>query len=110
MPEESTTMITKAETSGEFVLDKDQSKNPQHKESAFMGITIRAWLALIVVSGVVATHLIITTGVVLDAILRKDFSKVGTYTTIGEPYYSLSIAVVSYFFGQRNAMPMMIPK
>ena len=71
-------------------------------ESHILSVSIRAWLALLLVAGVVATHIIVCIAVALYALRTKDFALVGTLTTIGEPFYSLAIAAVAYYFGSKN--------
>lgn len=78
------------------------SRPPPVDDSRIKGVSIRSWIALGFCLTVCTTHLVITLGTVIDAILTKDFSKVGTLTTIGEPLYSLSIAAVSFYFGTRQ--------
>lgn len=73
---------------------------PIEKSSMIFGVSLRSWMALMFVTTVCTTHLIICAGVVYDAIATGNFDKVGTLTTIGEPLYSLSVAVVSFYFGQ----------
>lgn len=86
-----TAIITKAETNG--------------KDSTFFGVSIRAWLAFILVMTIAGSYLVITVGVVVDAILTKDWSRVGTFANVGEPLYSLVIMSVSFYFGTRTATP-----
>lgn len=81
-----TTMTQKPETNG--------------KDSTFFGVSIRAWLAFLLVMTIASTHLAVTIGVVVDAVLSKDWSRVGTFANVGEPLYSLSIGAVAYYFGQ----------
>ncbi len=57
------------------------AEEPKKAESAFLGISIRAWLALIIIS----------TTCLLAGIGRS----------IEEPLYSMSIAALSFYFGQK---------
>jgi len=84
-----TTLLSKPETNG--------------KDSTFFGVSVRAWLAIMTVGAIVAGYVIVTGGVVVDAILTKDWSRVGTFANVGEPLYSLSIASLSYYFGQKTS-------
>lgn len=78
------------------LLTKDQN-------STVFGVSIRGWMAIILVMTVALTQILVTAAVVYDAIANKDFSKVGTFSTIGEPLYSLSIAALSFYFGQKTS-------
>lgn len=73
------------------------------KDSTFFGVSIRAWLAFMLVASIVATHVSVTTGVVVDAVLNRDWSKVGTFANVGEPLYSMSIAALAFYFGQKTS-------
>lgn len=75
------------------------------KDSTFFGVSIRAWLAFSLVMTIASTHLAITIGVVVDAVITHDWSKVGTFANVGEPLYSLSIGAVAYYFGQSKSTP-----
>ena len=70
-------------------------------DSAFFGVSIRAWLAMLLVATVCLTHLGIVSAVLIEACVKGDFAKVGTFTTIGEPLYSMSIAALAFYFGQK---------
>lgn len=72
------------------------------KDSTFFGVSVRAWLAVMLVSAVVFTHVAVTTGVVIDAVLTQNWSKVGTFANIGEPLYSMAIASLAFYFGQKT--------
>ena len=72
------------------------------KDSSIFGVSVRAWIASMLIMTVCTTHLAIVSAVLLEAILRKDFAKVGTFTTIGEPLYSMSIAALAFYFGQKS--------
>jgi len=73
------------------------------KDSTFFGVSVRAWLAIMLVISIVSTHILVTAGVVVDAILTKDWSRVGTFANVGEPLYSMSIAALAFYFGQKTA-------
>ena len=87
---EETSIITK-ETSG-----------PTQADSSFFGVSVRAWLAFVLVFTVCSNHLSVTLGVLVDAILTKDWSKVGTFSTVGEPLYSMAVAALGFYFGQKT--------
>ena len=38
----------------------------------------------------------------IDAVMNKDFSKVGTFSTVGEPLYSMAVAALGFYFGQKT--------
>lgn len=71
-------------------------------DSSFFGISIRAWLAIILVCTVCFCHTAIVVAVMIEAIMSRDFAKVGTFTTISEPLYTLVIGAVAYYFGQKK--------
>lgn len=70
------------------------------KDSTFFGISIRAWLAFILVFTIAGSYFAVTVGVVVDAVATHDWSRVGTFANVGEPLYSMSIAALAYYFGQ----------
>jgi hypothetical protein len=72
------------------------------KDSSFYGISVRAWLAIILVFTVCFNHIAIVTAVLVEAVINRDFAKVGTYVTIAEPLYTLVIGAVAYYFGQKK--------
>lgn len=86
-----TTVISKPETNG--------------KDSSIFGVSVRAWLACVLVGTIAATHVVVTIGIVYDAIATKDWSKVGTFANIGEPLHSMSLVALGFYFSQRNAKP-----
>ena len=72
-------------------------------DSTVMGVSVRAWLAMMLVSTVCASHITVVIGTMIDAVVRKDFSKVGTYTTVGEPLYSMGLTALGFYLGQKTA-------
>ena len=74
-------------------------------ESTIFGVSVRAWMAIIAISTVCATHLIVTVATVYYAIATKDFNLVGTLSVVGEPLYSLAIGSVGYYFGSSKSKP-----
>jgi len=75
------------------------------KDSTFFGVSIRAWLAFMLAGSIVFTHVAVTTGVIVDAVMSRDWSKVGTFANVGEPLYSMSIAALAFYFGQKTSKP-----
>lgn len=73
-----------------------------NKDSSFYGISVRAWLAILLVCTVCFNHVAVVTAVLVEAVISKDFAKVGTYVTIAEPLYTLVIGAVAYYFGQKK--------
>lgn len=73
-----------------------------NKDSSFYGISVRAWLAIFLVFTVCFNHIAIVTAVLVEAVISRDFAKVGTYVTIAEPLYTLVIGAVAYYFGQKK--------
>jgi len=71
-------------------------------DSTVFGVSVRAWIAITLVATVCATHLCVGVAVLVEAVLSRDFAKVGTYTTIGEPLYSMSVAALGFYFGQKQ--------
>ena len=82
-----------------MIEETEMTAKPALADSAWGGISIRAWLAIALVLTVCVSHTAIVTATVIDAARTGNFDKVGTLTTIGEPLYSLAIAAVSYYFG-----------
>ena len=87
---EETSIITKEKT------------GPTQADSAVGGVSVRAWLAVFLVFTVCFNHLSVTVGVLIDSVLNKDFSKVGTFSTVGEPLYSMAVAALGFYFGQKT--------
>jgi hypothetical protein len=71
-------------------------------DSNIFGVSVRAWIAIGLVFTVCGNHLTITVATMLDAISRGDFGRVGTFTTIGEPLYSLATLAIGFYFGQKT--------
>lgn len=78
---------------------------PTLVDSTFLGISVRAWIALALVLTVCTSHLSVAAAVLIDAVKTGDWSKVGTYTNIGEPLYSMSVAALGFYFGQKTNKP-----
>ena len=92
MPEENTSTFTKSEVTTNLPPD-----------SAIAGVSVRAWLVIMLAGTVCFTHCSVVLGVLIDAIFfAKDWGKVGTYTNISEPLYGLAMIAVGFFFGQKT--------
>ena len=75
------------------------------KDSSLFGVSMRAWLAVMLVGTVCVNQATIVTFVMIEAAMSHDFAKVGTFTTVGEPLYSLSIAAAAFYLGQKVNKP-----
>jgi hypothetical protein len=64
---------------------KDVEQGPASGDSSLAGISIRAWIAIILV---------------LEVCFMSSFGK-----TIEEPLYSLAVMAVGFYFGQVNKKP-----
>ena len=84
-----TTLITKPETNG--------------KDSTFFGVSVRAWLAIMLAGAIAFTQMFVTAGVVIDAIISKDWTRVGTFANIGEPLGTLATMAVGFYLGARKS-------
>jgi hypothetical protein len=79
------------------------TKTGEEKLSSIFGVSIRGWIAILLTATVCGNQIFLTAACVWDAIANKDFSKVGTFTTIGEPLYSMGVAALGFYFGQKNS-------
>jgi len=71
-------------------------------DSSFLGISIRAWVVMMLVGTICLSHLSVTSAVLIDAIFfSKDWSRVGTYANISEPLYGAVMIGIGFFFGQK---------
>ena len=70
------------------------------EDSKFFGVSVRAWLVMGLIYTIIGTHVFVTIGVIVDAIINKDWSKVGAYANIGEPLYGLSMMAIGFYFGK----------
>lgn len=91
-PEEITT-VSKQETI--------TTEGPAQEDSSIFKVSIRAWIAVMLVSTVCFNYLIVVVAVLVESLITHDFTKVGTYTTITEPLYSLSTLATGFYFGQK---------
>lgn len=83
-----TTLISKPETNG--------------KDSTLFGVSVRAWIAVLLVTAIAGGYLLVTIGVVIHAVLSKDWSLVGTFANVGEPLGTLATMAVGFYLGQRQ--------
>lgn len=79
--------------------------NGNGHDSTVFGVSVRAWLATALVTGIVVNQVFVTAAVVWNAVQTNDFSRVGTFATIGEPLYSMSVAALAFYFGQKTNKP-----
>lgn len=85
-------------------VTKTYSELPSQDSSIF-GVSVRAWLAATLVATVCGTQLAAVIAVLFDAVNTKDWSKVGTFLNVGEPLYSMSVAALAFYFGQKSNKP-----
>ena len=74
-------------------------------DSSFFGVSVRAWLAICLVGAVCLSYIFVVVAVLIDAVKTNDFSKVGTFANVGEPMYSMSVAALAFYFGQKTTKP-----
>ena len=77
------------------------TKDKEDKFSNIFGVSVRAWIALVFVTGVVGNQLIVTVASVAHAMKTSDLSLLGTMSTIGEPFATLSGIAIGFYFGQK---------
>lgn len=75
----------------------------QEPNSTIFGVSIRAWITLIIVLTICLSFLTVVIGIIVHAVLTKDWSLVGTFTTVGEPLYTLAGLTVGFYFGQKTS-------
>ena len=71
-------------------------------DSSLFGVSVRAWLAASLVGTVCFTQGAAVIAVLWDAMQTKDWSKVGTFLNVGEPLYSMAVAALAFYFGQKS--------
>jgi len=76
---------------------------PALADSSVGGVSVRAWLAVILVVTVCFSHIMIVGCSIINAVQTKDLAMMGTMTTIGEPLYSMSVAALGFYFGQKSS-------
>lgn len=81
--------------------DDTQIIGKADSNSNIFGVSVRAWVTMALVLGVVLNQVIVTAATLWHAVSSEDFSLVGTLTTIGEPFYTLSSIAVGFYFGQK---------
>lgn len=72
------------------------------EDSRFFGTSIRGWLVTILVITVCFSHVLVVIGALYDALISKNYDRIGALTTIGEPLYSMSVAALGFYFGQKT--------
>jgi len=76
---------------------------PEAADCNIKGVSVRACITLGLVGTVCLCHIGICLAVFVDAVLRGDFSKVGTYATITEPLYSLTLMAAGFYLGNKTS-------
>ena len=71
-------------------------------ESKWLNITIRGWIATILIGTVCLSHLSIILPSIIIALNTKDLTLLNNIGVIGEPLYSMSIAALGFYFGQKS--------
>lgn len=87
------------------ILTKTNGVTVAH-DSIVLGVSVRAWVVIILVFTMSINHLMVGVGVMIDAIwYTKDWSRVGTYTQISEPLYGAILLSLGFYFGQKTSKP-----
>lgn len=86
-------LINMSENTDQFVK--------QDAASNIFGVSVRAWVTLLFVGGIVGNQLAVTVATLWHAIQMKDFTLVGSLSTVGEPFATLSGIAVGFYFGQK---------
>lgn len=94
MTEETTIIQKETATSG-----------PTAQDSSLFGISLRGLLAAILVMTVCTSHILVVITAMYDGIVKNEWGQLGTLTTVGEPLYSMSIAALGFYFGQKVTKP-----
>lgn len=87
----------------ETTIIQKQGVSPQ--DSSIFGVSLRGLLAGVLVVTVCISHLMVVCAAMWEALYAKDWARVGTFTTVGEPLYSMSIAALGFYFGQKVTKP-----
>ena len=82
------------------IIEKGSS-SPVDTSSNIFGVSVRAWVTLALVLGVVSNQVAVTLATLYYALRAGDLQQVGSLTTIGEPFYTLSSIAVGFYFGQK---------
>ena len=93
--DEPTTFIKKDPVTGNMVTEA----------STILGVSVRGWIAIMLIVTICLNQLGVTTCAVIASIGRNDLGLLGTYTSVGEPLYSLAIAALGFYFGSNRATP-----
>lgn len=76
------------------------------KESSLFGVSMRGWIAYLLVFTVCANQLLTTFAAVYLSIAKQELTNLGSATSITEPLYTIVIAAMTYYFAKMN-MPKM---
>jgi len=69
-------------------------------DSTIWGTSVRAWLAIILAGTVAFTQIAVVIAVLVNAVIKNDFSGIGTWITISEPLYGMAIAAMVFYFSK----------
>jgi hypothetical protein len=72
-------------------------------ESSVLGVSIRAWLAILLVSTICLNQFLLVLSASIEAFATHNFANVSELYTIKEPLYTLVIGTVSYYFGKTKS-------
>ncbi len=81
--------------------DTQTFERQQDSASNIFGVSVRAWVTLALVLGVVSNQVLVTAVTLFHALKSGDLTQVGPLTTIGEPFYTLASIAVGFYFGQK---------
>ena len=80
------------------------AKTPKSNgESKVLNVTIRGWIAVILIGTVCLSHLCVIFPSIFLAIKSKDLTLLSNIGTISEPLYSMSVAALGFYFGTHNS-------
>jgi hypothetical protein len=85
------------------VNDQTEQFSKQSSQSTAFGISVRGWLAVVLVITVCVTHLVVSIATAIDALKTGQFDKLGSLTVVGEPLYSMSVAALGFYFGNQKS-------
>ena len=77
------------------------TKDKEDKLSNIFGVSVRAWIALIFVGGVVGNQLAVTIATIVHSFRTGDLTQLGSLSTIGEPFATLAGIAIGFYFGQK---------
>lgn len=78
------------------------SKTGKVTESSILGVSIRGWMAYLLVFTVCLNQLIVTAVTGILAVIKQDLGLLGSASVITEPLYGLSYMAVGYYFAKMN--------